>query len=373
MGLSHEPQLVLPLMRQFESAKHMFDEIDTPFKMNTHFSEKCNLVKPKEIFLGHRADTVRKQGQVKQVLASDTCQYIPILETIKFLFSNDQMQGVYIKSKRRNDNMMRDYSGGYQFSTHQLFQLYPESLQIQLYYDDVETTNPLGSKTKIHKMGAVYFILCNLPPECKSFPAHIHLCVLFNSIDRETYGPGKILGSLIEDIRVLENSDVEIEVNGETQKLCGTLSVLTADNLAIQTLCGYVDSFSARKLCQFCLIDKEEIQSVFDEDHVVKRTRENYEHDVLESVAHLEVKLLLRHFIYEEKLFTLEQLNHRITGFDYGYMNEKNKPSVIINLRSCENAVRQTTFQMWCLLQVLPFLMGDFVDWKDQYGIYSFC
>ncbi|KAF0046008.1 hypothetical protein F2P81_002537 [Scophthalmus maximus] len=61
-------------------------------------------------------------------------------------------------------------------------------------------------------------------------------------------------------------------------------------------------------------------------------------HDVLEGVAPLEVKLLLRHFIYEEKLFTLEQLNDRIAGFDYGYMNDKNKPSAIINLRSSENA-----------------------------------
>lgn len=403
LEVPHDHELVQPLMEQFESAKHMFDDIDTPFKMNTHFSEKFHLVKPKELFLGHRADTVRKQGQMKQVLAPDTCQYVPILETIKFLFSNEKMQNVYLKNKKRNDNMMRDYSDGCQFSTHPLFQLYPESLQIQLYYDDVETTNPLGSKTKIHKMGAVYFTLQNLPPECNSSLAHIHLCVLFNSIDREKYGLGKILEPLLEDIRVLENSGIEVEVNGQTQKLHGTLSILTADNLAIHSLCGYVESFSANKCCQFCLIDKQEIQSVFDEDNVEKRNRENYEqhvrfcdpsstgvkgnsclnslqyfhvtentcvdimHDVLEGVAPLEVKLLLRHFIYEEKLFTLEQLNQRIAGFDYGYMNEKNKPSAIINLRSSENAVRQTASQMWCLLQVLPFLVGDFINREDQF------
>ncbi|KAF0044845.1 hypothetical protein F2P81_004003 [Scophthalmus maximus] len=155
-----------------------------------------------------------------------------------------------------------------------------ESLQIQLYYDDVETTNPLGSKTKIHKMGAVYFTLRNLPPECNSSLAHIHLCVLFNSIDRETYGLGKILEPLLEDIRVLENCGIEVEVNGQTQKLRGTLSILTADNLAIHPLCGYVESFSANKFLQFCLIDKQETQSVFDEDNVVKCNGENYEQHV---------------------------------------------------------------------------------------------
>lgn len=85
-------------------------------------------------------------------------------------------------------------------------------------------------------------------------------------------------------------------------------------------------------------------------------------HDVLEGVAPLEVKLMLRHFIYEEKLLTLEQLNERISSFQYGYGDIKNKPSVIMNLRNSESALKQTASQMWCLLLVLPFLLGDCVD-----------
>ena len=30
---------------------------------------------------------------------------------------------------------------------------------IQIYFDELETTNPLGSKTGIHKLGAFYFVL----------------------------------------------------------------------------------------------------------------------------------------------------------------------------------------------------------------------
>lgn len=71
---------------------------------------------------------------------------------------------------------------------------------------------------------------------------------------------------------------------------------------------------------------------------------------------------MLHHFIYEEKRFDLELLNHRMTTFDYGYGNEKNKPTVILNLRTSENAVKQTASQMWCLIQVLPFLIGDVVS-----------
>lgn len=51
-------------------------------------------------------------------------------------------------------------------------------------------------------------------------------------------------------------------------------------------------------------------------------------HNVLEGVAPLEAKLLLRQNIYEEKLLSLEQLNDRIINFDYGYSNDKNKPNL---------------------------------------------
>ena len=85
--------------------------------------------------------------------------------------------------------------------------------------------------------------------------------------------------------------------------------------------------------------------------HVTENVSVDIMHDVLEGIAPLEVKLLLRHYIYEDKLLSLEQLNERIVSFEYGYSNEKNKPSVILNLRTSENAIRQTATQMWCLIQ----------------------
>lgn len=208
---------------------------------------------------------------------------------------------------------------------------------------------------------------------------------------------------MLEDIRLLESSGVQVELQGQNYILYGTIRVLAADNLAIHSLCGYVESFSANKFCHFCMVDKTVAQSVYDEDKLEKRTRENYQqhmrfndpsstgvkedsclnklqyfhvtentcvdimHDILEGVAPLEVRLMLHHFIYEQKLFTLELLNHRISSFDYGYGNEKNKPSVILNLRTADNAIKQTASQMWCLLQVLAFLVGDLIDMRSKH------
>lgn len=40
-------------------------------------------------------------------------------------------------------------------------------------------------------------------------------------------------------------------------------------------------------------------------------------------------------------MFALEQLNDRISSFDYGYGNKINYPSVIPNLRSSKSTVKE--------------------------------
>lgn len=51
-------------------------------------------------------------------------------------------------------------------------------------------------------------------------------------------------------------------------------------------------------------------------------------HDILEGSLELGLRLLLKHFIHEEKLFTLKELNNRLASFNYG-PDVKNKPTLI--------------------------------------------
>ena len=66
-------------------------------------------------------------------------------------------------------------------------------------------------------------------------------------------------------------------------------------------------------------------------------------HDILEGVLQYKVKEMLKVFIWEEKYFSLEQLNDRIKNFDYGYYNDNNKPSTIAQqtLKGDKNSVKQ--------------------------------
>lgn len=52
-----------------------------------------------------------------------------------------------------SDGLLSDYCDGKLFRENKLFQEDPTALQIQLYYDELEVCNPLGSKAKKHKLG----------------------------------------------------------------------------------------------------------------------------------------------------------------------------------------------------------------------------
>lgn len=48
---------------------------------------------------------------------------------------------------------MKDFCDGKSFSTHPLFSIKANALQVLLYFDELEICDPLGSKTKKHKLG----------------------------------------------------------------------------------------------------------------------------------------------------------------------------------------------------------------------------
>ena len=57
-----------------------------------------------------------------------------------------------LSSHQRQDGKMEDFCDGDCFKQHPLFSRDATALQTQLYVDEVETVNPLGSKVKKHKL-----------------------------------------------------------------------------------------------------------------------------------------------------------------------------------------------------------------------------
>lgn len=58
-----------------------------------------------------------------------------------------------MNSHSARNGLLGDYCDGELFTQNALFQQDPCALQIQLFYDELEVCNPLGSKAKKHKLG----------------------------------------------------------------------------------------------------------------------------------------------------------------------------------------------------------------------------
>lgn len=115
-------------------------------------------VRPREIVIAMRPESVRSQKLETYVERNIPCsyQYIPILETLKLLLSKnkDYYSSLFSKNNDIND---KEIVYGSCLTSNKLFQTKKYFLQLQIFYDDFETTNPLGSKTGSHKLGSIYF------------------------------------------------------------------------------------------------------------------------------------------------------------------------------------------------------------------------
>lgn len=194
-----------PVREKLEAFDNPFVNFNTESKRLNYFSKKWGVVEPIDKTLGIRFDTRRNKqtGTYDQVPVNDTFVYIPILETIKFMCQNSDICRLLGDTCIKRPDRYQDFCDGSCFKMHPLFSKHQNSLQIQLFYDDFETANPLGSKRGVHKIGALYFVLRNPPPKFNSALMNIHLVMLFHTEDLKKYGFDPILDPLINDIKNL--------------------------------------------------------------------------------------------------------------------------------------------------------------------------
>lgn len=274
-----------------------------------------------------------------------------------------------------------------------------------MFYDDFETANPLGSKRGIYKLGGIYFTIRNFSPKFNSSLTNIHLCALFHSQDIKTYGFDAILKPLVQDLKALETEGIEIPT--APGRVRGSIVQVVGDNLGLNGILGFVESFSSTYCCRFCLLPKPAFQNVFYDDDVsvkfrtedehlqhcnsvqsnptlshvfgVKRpcllntlqffnTSTNFSvdamHDILEGIGQLEVKLVLLYL--KANFVTAREIEVRVQHFDYGYRERLNRPPVV-KLDEESNDLGINATQSWCLLRNLPLMFGDIVPEENEH------
>ena len=134
--------------------------------------QSCPLVSEERHFIEHNYPLVMPV-ECHLEAPGHTMMYVPILQMIQELFKNTD-----ILSKIREPNTEPGYYVSYHDGTHfqenELLSTEELHLAIQLYIDDLEIANPLGTSRKVHKLCAVYWVLANVPPNIDQ------QCTLYN-------------------------------------------------------------------------------------------------------------------------------------------------------------------------------------------------
>lgn len=226
----------------------------------------------------------------------------------------------------------------------------------------------------------------------------VFLSTIFFTDDRRKFGNSAICKPLIDQLNILQT--VGIPVNFKEYKfvkliVCG----VTGDNLGINSILGFTESFSSNYCCRLCKIHKTQLKLPHEENVSILRNNDNYLvdvqlnnvsdsgikeystwnslldfhvtknlavdcfHDLLEGVCHYDLILILNVFI-KDKLFTLHELNHRIEIFNFGLF-KKNSPPLFNDDSLTNKKLKLSGSEMYTLILFLPLLIGDKIPSKS--------
>ena len=397
------------LREQLSNYKEPLQFLSSTYKQDAYFDKHPLGVKPETADFGPRYETSASSSRI----VYDSFQYISVEGTLRSLLQSEQFIKVLLDDHCK-PGFVCEFRDGQSFSTHPLFSDGSRlSIGLQLFYDDMGTTNPLRGNSVMCNVGAFYYTLQNLPPFYNSCHANVHLLALCYSADLKKYGYDPLLSKFVDEINRLSSEGFcgNFPLIGQRQVYVGLCNV-AGDNLALNSLFGFVESFATDYFCTMCLCTQAEIQTKFHEDQFARRTISTYNEDVaklpqirlegrvhsrgvkkqcvlnliqgfhvtlnyaldpmhilLEGVCLLELGIVLHTLCIRKKFFTIAEFNNKVSYFWSAVnVDRRYKPPLL----SCPEEGQKImpsmkAIQCWALLRYIPLIVGDAVPEDDPH------
>lgn len=270
-------------------------------------------------------------------------------------------------------------------------------LSINIYFDDFEPLNALGSHSGAYKIGGVYCTIPSFPAQARSMLKYIFLGSLFFTDDRKDLGNDKIFFPLIELLNKLQTEGINIAF-GPYKCIKLIPFAIIGDNLGLYSMLGFVENFNSFYYCRFCNSHKRDMSNNIVEDERTVRTKVNYEidhqldnismtgvkensvwnkllnfhvtenysvdimHDLLEGVCHYDLCQILLTLIYKHKLFSLVKLNQRIKEHNFGPHITNTNIAHIRKDMLVKNIIQASANEIYNLFMHFGLIVGDLFD-----------
>ena len=383
-----------------------FNRLCTEYRCFKTFEEAGYLVPMESYIVGNRVDDKLKNTSIIKEIVPVTAEFIPMRNVLQKVFS---LPGVfstvdkYIKKLQSENDSIENFVQGRlwkdkvakNFQNKTVFPLF-------LYFDDFEICNPLGSHAGVHKLGGVYYQVACFPPEVNSLLENIFLCALFHSSDRTEFRNRRIFQKIIDELNFLQAVGIDVKTESGIKRIYFALGLVLGDNLGLNSILGFVESFRAHFSCRLCTLSREEAQMVFFEksmryetyevdfeksnvsetgikeksvwnDVLFFETEKNFVVDLLhdgpEGYFSFHMRLVLRYFVKDfqpkEERLKLSILNSRLNSFNYYHNGLSNKIPNISEAELDHCKLKMSGIEMMNFVYLFSMLVGDLIQQKD--------
>ncbi|OXA41231.1 WD repeat, SAM and U-box domain-containing protein 1 [Folsomia candida] len=191
----------------------VFDQFSSRYKMDKYLLSRNFMIEPKEIVLDTDISfQSRSLGSRKQEYKNVTMQYISIKKSIQQLLRKPGFFSILQTNSNFNGENFSCFRDG-KFVRD--FNQPRETIFINLYYDDAEVANPLGSKSGKHKLANFYFSIIDLPQHLLSKLDNVILVASLKTEDLKLCSSNSVLRVITNELKELWEEGILFVHNGE--------------------------------------------------------------------------------------------------------------------------------------------------------------
>ncbi len=387
------------IVMQLNKVSQIFDPFESKYKLDKFLVQNNYMIPSKEIVLDSDIYFRRQgTGTQDQVYRPIVMQYISIKQTLLQLLSKRGFFYSLDLEKKYNGEVFSNFREGKYYK----ISCFPKNtLFINLYYDDAEVANPLGSKSGKHKLANFYYTLLDMPRHSSSSTDNILLLASLKSQDMKLSGANAVVNVIIKELKDLWKTGIDFMLDGKSLNIKVAVAQICGDNLGLNSLLGFSEGFMANYYCRRCKSHRNNSQVETVENGPLLRNVENYNvdlltknlsltglnfesifntlpyfhvtknyvfdimHDLLEGSVPDLIPLFLNYGI-QKKLFTFDQINYRLEAFDYGKHFTNTKPTLLKYHNLKAGKLGQNASQNLCLILHLPLILSDLVTEDDE-------
>jgi hypothetical protein len=225
--------------------------------------------------------------------------------------------------------------------------------------------------------------------------------MLYFGEDRKLFGNRQTFNKFIERLNELNSQGIPIKNNEKFFKVKIISCCLTGDNLGLNQMQGFVESFNAHFYCRFCKLPKCDCKNFIWENEKLLRNKSNYRkdimtnnykltgikeesifnslldfhvtqnpsidimHDLREGVDHYILMLILKSFI--PKYLTVEDLNYKLSNLNLSPIHRNNKPPLIDNDFAKNQKFKFTAQECSIFVGQLNMMLAQKIPVADEY------